>query len=134
MWLLCGLVLLSAVLVKLFVIVVAVKELKSVYIIQDCTGEVGCTISSFIRLSAGEIEWQPYCFAIILLLYVPPNISVLLVFVMFTGLFLRSHSLLWRYIVLLTVGVYSSNHRVLYTIVISMTRQFQESVGPSVRL
>ena len=27
-----------------------------------------------------------------------------------------SHSLLWRHIVLLTVGVYSSNHRVLYTI------------------
>ena len=45
-----------------------------------------------------------------------------------------SHSLLWRHIVLLTVGVYSSNHRVLYTIGISMTRRFQKSVGPSVRL
>ena len=45
-----------------------------------------------------------------------------------------SHSLLWRYIVLLTVGVYSSNHRVLYTIGISMTRRFQKSVGPCVRL
>ena len=45
-----------------------------------------------------------------------------------------SHSLLWRHIVLLTVGVYSSNHRVLYTIEISMTRRFQKSVGPSVRL
>ena len=45
-----------------------------------------------------------------------------------------SHSLLWRYIVLLTVGVYSRNHRVLYTIGISMTRTFQKSVGPSVRL
>ena len=43
-----------------------------------------------------------------------------------------SHSLLWRHIVLLTVGVYSSNHRVLYTIGISMTRRFQKSVGPSV--
>ena len=38
------------------------------------------------------------------------------------------------YIVLLTVGVYSSNHRVLYTIGISMTRRFQKSVGPSVCL
>ena len=45
-----------------------------------------------------------------------------------------SHSLLWRHIVLLTVGVYSSNHRVLYTIVISITRRFQKSVGPSVHL
>ena len=43
-----------------------------------------------------------------------------------------SHSLLWRHIVLLAVGVYSSNHRVLYTIVISMTRRFKKSVGPSV--
>ena len=43
-----------------------------------------------------------------------------------------SHSLLWRHIVLLTVGVCSSNHRVLYTIGISMTRRFQKSVGPSV--
>ena len=30
-----------------------------------------------------------------------------------------SHRLLWRQVVLLTVGVYSSNHRVLYTIVIN---------------
>ena len=36
-------------------------------------------------------------------------------------------------IVLLTVGVYSSNHGVLYTIGISVTRRFQKSVGPSVR-
>ena len=43
-----------------------------------------------------------------------------------------SHSLLWRRIVLLTVGVYSNNHRVLYTIGIRMTRRFQKSVGPSV--
>ena len=43
------------------------------------------------------------------------------------------HSLLWRHIVLLTVGVYSSKHRVLYTIGIGMTRRFQKSVGPSVR-
>ena len=46
---------------------------------------------------------------------------------------IMSHSLLRRHIVLLTVGVYSSNHRVLYTIGISMTRRFQKSVGPSVR-
>ena len=39
-----------------------------------------------------------------------------------------SYSLLWRHTVLLTVGVYSSNHRVLYTIGISMTRRFQKSV------
>ena len=39
-----------------------------------------------------------------------------------------------RDIVLLTVGVYSSNHRVLYNIGISMTRRFKKSVGPSVRL
>ena len=45
-----------------------------------------------------------------------------------------SHSLLWRHIVLLTVGVYLSNHRVLYIIEISMTRRFQKSVDPSVRL
>ena len=43
-----------------------------------------------------------------------------------------SHSLLWRHIVLLTVGVYSSNYRVLYTIGINMTRRFQKSVGLSV--
>ena len=43
-----------------------------------------------------------------------------------------SHSLLWRHIVLLTVGVYSSNYRVLHTIGISMTRRFQKSAGPSV--
>ena len=36
-------------------------------------------------------------------------------------------------IVLLPVGAYSSNHRVLYTIGISMTRRFQKSVGSSVR-
>ena len=44
------------------------------------------------------------------------------------------HSLLWRHIVLLTVGVYSNNYGVLYTIVISITRRFQKSVGPSVCL
>ena len=47
---------------------------------------------------------------------------------------IMSHSLLWRHIVLLTVGVYSSNHRVLYTIGIRMTRRFQKSVGLSVHL
>ena len=43
-----------------------------------------------------------------------------------------SHSLRWRHIVLLTVGVYSSNHGVLYTIGISMTRRLKKSVGPLV--
>ena len=43
-----------------------------------------------------------------------------------------SHSLLWRHIVLLTVGVYSSNNEVLYTIGISVTKRFKKSVGPSV--
>ena len=47
-------------------------------------------------------------------------------------LVIMSHSLLWRHIVLLTVGVYSSNHGVLYTIGISMTKRFKKSVGPSV--
>ena len=41
--------------------------------------------------------------------------------------------IIMSHIVLLTVCVYSSNHRVLYTIGISMTR-FQKSVGPSVSL
>ena len=50
------------------------------------------------------------------------------------NIFIMSHSLLWRHIVLLTVGVYSGNHRVFYTIGTSMTRRFQKSVGPSVRL
>ena len=45
-----------------------------------------------------------------------------------------SHSLLWRHIVLLMVGVYSSNHGVLYTIGISMTRRFQKSVDPYICL
>ena len=47
---------------------------------------------------------------------------------------IMSHSLLWRHIVLLMVGVYSSNQRVLCTIGISMTRRFKKSVGPSVCL
>ena len=37
-------------------------------------------------------------------------------------LLIMSHSWLWRHIVLLTVGVYSSNHRALYIIGIRMTR------------
>ena len=45
---------------------------------------------------------------------------------------IMSHSLLWRHIFLLTVGVYSSNHGVLYNIGISVTRRFQKCVGPSV--
>ena len=45
---------------------------------------------------------------------------------------IMSHSLLWRHIVLLTVGVYSSNNGVLYTVRISMTRRFQKGVGPFV--
>ena len=48
------------------------------------------------------------------------------------GLSYLSHSLLWRHIVLLAVGVYSSNHRVLYTIGISITTRFPKSVGASV--
>ena len=50
------------------------------------------------------------------------------------SVFIMSHSLLWRHIVLLTVDVYSSNHAVLYNIGISMTRRFQKSVSPSVPL
>ena len=53
-------------------------------------GEVGCTISSFICLSAGAIEWQPCFFATILLLYASPKVtSVLVLFVMFVGLFIN---------------------------------------------
>ena len=44
-----------------------------------------------------------------------------------------SQSLLWRHIVLLTVGVYSSNHRVLYTIGIGMMRRIKKKCR-SVRL
>ena len=44
--------------------------------------EVGSTICSFICLSAGAIEWQPCCFATILLLYAPSKVvSVLVLFV-----------------------------------------------------
>ena len=58
--------------------------------------EVGCTISSFICLSAGGIEWEPYFFATILLLYAPPKVtSVLLLFVIFGGLFINL--LLYRF-------------------------------------
>ena len=82
----------------------------------------------FICLSSGAIEMKLRCFATILVIYAHRNaISVLVLFV------IMSHSLLWRRIVLLTVGVYSSNHRVLYIIGISMTRRFKKSVGPSVR-
>ena len=53
-------------------------------------GEVGCTISSFICVCAGAIEWQPCSFATILLLYAPPKIiSVLVLFVIFGGLFIN---------------------------------------------
>ena len=68
-------------------------------------GDVGCSIYSFVCLSG----------------------------VWLTAIFM-SHSLQWRRIVLLTVCAYSSNHRVLYTIELSMTRRFKKSVGPSVRL
>ena len=37
-------------------------------------------------------------------------------------------------VIICNIHSYSSNHRVLYTIEISMTRRFQKSVGPSVRL
>ena len=53
-------------------------------------GEVGCTISSFICLSAGAIEWQPYFFATVLLLYAPLKVtSVIVLFVIFRGLFIN---------------------------------------------
>ena len=53
-------------------------------------GEVGCTTSSFICLAAGAIEWHPYFFATILLLYALPRVtSVLVLFVIFGGLFIR---------------------------------------------
>ena len=43
---------------------------------------------SFICLSAGTIDWQPCCFASILLLCAPPKVvSVLVLFVVFRGSF-----------------------------------------------
>ena len=48
------------------------------------------------------------------------------------GMFLLCLTVYCGDIVLLPAGVYSSNHRVLYTIGISMTGRFQKSVGPSV--
>ena len=41
-------------------------------------------------------------------------------------IFIMPHSLRWSHIVLLTVGVFSSNHGVLYAIGISITRRFQK--------
>ena len=42
-----------------------------------------------ISLSSGAVEWQPYCFAIILLHHTPVNeISVIVLSVIFRGLFL----------------------------------------------
>ena len=44
--------------------------------------------ASFICLSAGVVEWQLYCFVIILLHYAPSKMtSVLMLFVIFRGLF-----------------------------------------------
>ena len=44
---------------------------------------------SFIYLSAGVVEWQPYCFVIILLHHAPLKMaSVLVLFVIFEGFFL----------------------------------------------
>ena len=57
-------------------------------VITERVGEGWGTISSFICLSAGAIEWQPFFFATILLLYAPPKvISVLVLFVIFGGWF-----------------------------------------------
>ena len=53
------------------------------------SGEVGCTIYSFICLSAGVVEWHSHCFVILLLHHAPPTVtSVLVLFVIFGGLFL----------------------------------------------
>ena len=49
--------------------------------------------------------------------------------------FIMSHSLLWRRIVLLSVGLYSSNHVMLNTIAINMTKRLQKvCVCPSLYL
>ena len=49
-------------------------------------GEVGHTIYSPICLSAGAVEWQPCCFAILLWLHAPPKVaSVLMLFVIVGG-------------------------------------------------
>ena len=63
--------------------------LCSVPAFRSSRREVGCTISSFICLSAGEIEWQPCFFAIIILIHVPPKVrSVLVLFLIFGGFFI----------------------------------------------
>ena len=41
-----------------------------------------------------------------------------------------SHSLLWKHIVLLTVGAHSRNYGVLPTIGISITKRFQKNACP----
>ena len=59
----------------------------------ESAGEDGCTIYSFICLSAG-VDWQPCCFSTILQLHAPPKVtSLLLIFVIFGGLLF---SLLYR--------------------------------------
>ena len=43
-----------------------------------------------ICLSAGAVEWRTYCFATVLLHSAPKITSVLVLFVMFSGLFIAS--------------------------------------------
>ena len=94
-------------------------------------------VSAFFTTSSGMKSTQLYCedYESICEDYASLRLSMYCIAALLLCLLLiMSHSLLWRHIVLLTVGVYSSNHRVLYIIGISMTRRFQKSVGPSVRL
>ena len=55
------------------------------------TGAIGggwLYLYSFICLSAGVIERQPYCFVVLLLHHAPPKLaSVLVLFVIFGGFF-----------------------------------------------
>ena len=50
---------------------------------------VPCNISSYICLSADAVDWQSLCFVNIVLYYALPNFtSVIVLFVIFGGLFI----------------------------------------------
>ena len=108
---------------------ISMLEKKAKWVWNDFNNSVKTVIFQFLYLS---IRFQSRFFYIsvcarILHIKITENETRKICYLCF----IMSHSLLWRPIVLLTVGVYSSNHRVLYIIGISMTRRFQKSVSPS---
>ena len=77
------------------------------YVIRKFGGS-GLYLYSCICLSAGVVEWQPYCFVIILLHHAPPKVaSVLVLFVIFEGLLLvfllHWWPILWLFILLCSI-------------------------------